>query len=184
MAKALFITDKELKQMTVLNGNLDPDKTKQFVIIAQDTHIYTYLGSNLFDKINNDIVAGTLSGNYLSLLNNYIKPMVIHWAMVEILPFSAYTIANKGVFKHNSENSVSVEKSEIDYLVEKERQIAQNYTQKFIDYMTVNFTLFPEYYLANTGDTIPFMSANFAGWYLPQNTGLERNDTGDFRYNK
>ena len=36
MAKALFITDKELKQMTVLNGNIDPDKTKQFVIIAQD----------------------------------------------------------------------------------------------------------------------------------------------------
>ena len=28
MAKALFITDKELKQMTVLNGNIDPDKTR------------------------------------------------------------------------------------------------------------------------------------------------------------
>ena len=110
--------------------------------------------------------------------------MVIHWAMVEILPFSAYTIANKGVFKHNSENSTGVDKSEIDYLVEKERQIAQNYTQKFIDYMIDNFTLYPEYYLANTGDTIPTMSANFMGWYLPQNTGLERNDTGDFRYNK
>lgn len=176
MAKALFITDKELKQMTVLNGNLDPDKTKQFVIIAQDTHIYSYLGSKLFDKINNDIVAGTLSGNYLSLLNNYIKPMVIHWAMVEILPFSAYTIANKGVFKHNSENSTGVEKSEIDYLVEKERQIAQNYTQKFIDYMLVNYSLFPEYYNSQIGDKIPSAINSLGGWYLPDNSVFESND--------
>ena len=182
MAKALFITDKELKQMTVLNGNIDPDKTKQFVIIAQDTHIFSYLGSRLYEKINNDIVTGSLSGNYLTLLNDYIKPMTIQWSMVEILPFISYTIANKGVFKHNSENSTGVEKSEIDYLVEKQRQIAQNYTQKFIDYMIVNYTLFPEYYLAQTGDQIPFMSANFGGWFLPQTTSYPQNDAGDFRY--
>ncbi len=183
MAKALFITDKELKQFTALNGNLDPDKTKQFIIIAQDTHIYSYLGSKLFDKINNDLVAGTLSGNYLTLLNDYIKPMVCQWAMVEILPFSAYTIANKGVYKHNSENSTSVEKSEIDYLVEKQRQIANNYTQKFIDYMIVNYLLYPEYYLAQTGEQIPLMSANFGGWYLPEMKHFIQNDAGDFRNN-
>ena len=31
--------------------------------------------------------------------------MVIHWSMVEFMPFSAYTFGNKGVYKHNSENS-------------------------------------------------------------------------------
>jgi len=108
--------------------------------------------------------------------------MTIQWSMVEILPFISYTIANKGVFKHNSENSTGVEKSEIDYLVEKQRQIAQNYTQKFIDYMIVNYTLFPEYYLAQTGDQIPFMSANFGGWFLPQMTSFPQNDAGDYRY--
>jgi len=166
MAKALFITDKELKQMTVLNGNLDPDKTKQFLIIAQDTHLYSYLGSKLFKKINDGIVEANLSGNYLTLLNDYIKPMAIHWSMVEILPFISYAVANKGVFKHASENSTAVEKSEIDYLVEKQRQIAQNYTQKFIDYMVINYALYPEYYLDQTNEQIPNTSANFGGWYL------------------
>ena len=98
--------------------------------------------------------------------------MLCQWALVEILPFSAYTIANKGVYKHNSENSTSVEKSEVDYLVEKQRQIAQNYTQKFIDYMIVNYASFPEYYIAQTGDQLPFLSANFGGWYLPQMKNL------------
>lgn len=166
MANALFITLKELKQFTALNGNIENEKLEQFLKIAQDTHIYNYLGSKLFKKINDDIVAGTLSGNYETLLNDYIKPMVIHWAMVEIMPFVAYQIANKGVFKHNSENSTTVEKSEVDFLIEKERQIAQNYSQKFIDYMIVNYNLFPEYNTVTTGDQFPTLSTNFGGWYL------------------
>ena len=48
--------------------------------------------------------------------------------------------------------------------------------------MIVNYTLFPEYYLAQTGDQIPFMSANFGGWFLPQVTSYPQNDAGDFRY--
>ena len=166
MANALFITREEIVKFTALNGNIDSDKFVQFIKIAQDTHIYNYLGSNLFKKINDDIVAGTLAGNYVSLLNDYIKPMVIHWSMVEVLPFISYQIANKGMFKHNSENSTTVDKSEVDFLIEKERQIAQNYTQKFIDYMEVNYGLFPEYYLATTGDQMPTLSTNFGGWYL------------------
>lgn len=166
MANALFITREEIVKFTALNGNIDSDKFVQFIKIAQDTHIYNYLGSNLFKKINDDIVAGTLAGDYVSLLNDYIKPMVIHWSMVEVLPFISYQIANKGMFKHNSENSTTVEKSEVDFLIEKERQIAQNYSQKFIEHMQVNYVKFPEYYLATTGDQLPKLSTNFGGWYL------------------
>ena len=166
MANALFITREEIVKFTALNGNIDSDKFVQFIKIAQDTHIYNYLGSKLFKKINDDIVAGTLSGNYVTLLNDYIKPMVIHWSMVEVLPFISYQIANKGMFKHNSENSTTVEKSEVDFLIEKERQIAQNYSQKFIDHMTIYYGLYPEYYLATTGDQMPKLSTNLGGWYL------------------
>lgn len=166
MANALFITREEIVKFTALNGNIDSDKFVQFIKIAQDTHIYNYLGSKLFKKINDDIVSGTLSGNYVTLLNDYIKPMVIHWSMVEVMPFIGYQIANKGMFKHNSENSTTVDKSEVDFLIEKERQIAQNYSQKFIDHMEVNYGLYPEYYLATTGDQFPKLSTNFGGWYI------------------
>ena len=166
MATALFITQEDLVKHTALNGNVDPDKFIQFIKIAQDIHIQNYLGTDLFNKINNDIVAGTLSGNYLSLLNNYIKPMLIHWAMSEYLPFAAYTIANKGVYKHGSENSESVAKNEVDYLVEKEQSIAKHYTERFIDYMSFNQSLFPEYNNNSNGDMYPDRSNNFGGWFL------------------
>jgi hypothetical protein len=166
MAEALLISRTDVVKFTAVNGNVDTDKFIQFIKIAQDVHIQSTLGTDLLNKIKADITANTLSGNYLSLLTNYVKPMLIHWAMVEYLPFAAYTIANKGVYKHESENSATVDKVEVDYLVEKQRQIAQHYTQRFIDYMSFNMNLFPEYNSNSNGDMYPKTDNNFTGWIL------------------
>jgi hypothetical protein len=166
MAQALFVTRDDIVKYTALNGNIDTDKFIQWVKVAQDIHIQNYLGTKLFNKINDGIVNNNLANPYLMLLNVYIKPMVIHWSMVEYMPFAAYTIANKGVYKHGSENSTNVEKSEVDFLVEKERSIAQNYTRRFIDYMCFNQSSFPEYNTNSNADVYPDKQADFGGWYL------------------
>lgn len=166
MAQALLITDADLVKFTATNGNVDTDKFVQFIKIAQDIHIQNYLGTKLIEKIEADIIAGTLAGNYLSLVTTYVKPMLIHWAMVEYLPFAAYTIANKGVYKHSSENSENVDKNEIDFLIEKERSIAQHYTERFINYMCFNNNLFPEYNTNSNDDMYPDRMNNYTSWYI------------------
>ena len=166
MAEALLITRDDLVRFTSVNGNVDTDKFIQYIKIAQDIHIQNYLGTELLNKIKADIIATTLSGDYETLVNTYIKPMLIHWAMVEYLPFAAYTIANKGVYKHSSENAENVAKVEVDFLLEKERKIAQHYTQRFIDYMSFNQQLFPEYNDNSNGDMYPDTNNNFIGWVL------------------
>ena len=166
MATALFIKREDLVRNTVLSGNVDTDKFIQFIKIAQEIHIQNFLGTKLYDKISNDILAGTLSGDYLSLVTTYVQPMLIHYAMVEYLPFAAYTIANGGVFKHNSENSTSVEKLEVDYLVEKERKIAEYYTQRFVDYMSFHQNDFPEYNNNTNEDIYPDKDVQTSGWVL------------------
>jgi hypothetical protein len=166
MATALFIKREDIVRNTALSGNLDTDKYIQFIKIAQEIHIQNYTGTKLYDKISSDIVANTLAGNYLSLVTDYLQPMLIHWAMVEYLPFAAFTVANGGVYKHTSENSVNAEKIEIDYLVEKERTIAKYYTERFIDYMSFNQSLFPEYNANVNEDIYPDRDSRPASWVL------------------
>ena len=166
MAEALLISRNDIVKFTALNGNIDTDSFIQWIKVAQDIHIQNYLGTNLLEKIKKDIINNTLANPYLSLLTTYVKPMLIHWAMVEYLPFSAYTIANKGVFKHTSENATSVEKNEVDFLVEKERMIAQNYTERFITYINFNNSSFPEYSTNSNADMFPSTQNNFTGWYI------------------
>lgn len=170
MATALLITRDDIVKKTALNGNVDTDLFIQFVQIAQDIHIQRYLGTDLLVKIQTLITAGTLddAGNaaYKSLLINYVKPMLIHWGMVEYLPFAPYTVANKGVYKHGSENSESINDVELYKLVEKERSIAQNYTQRFIDYMSFNNSTYTEYNSNSNSDVYPDKDVNLTGWVL------------------
>jgi len=166
MAEALLVTRKDIVKFTAMNGNVDTDKFIQYIKISQDKHIENYLGTDLMNKIQADIIASTLSGDYLILVNEWIKPCLIHWAMVEYLPFANFTIANKGVFKHTSENAEGVTKEEIDYLLEKERNTAQYYTDRLIDYLSFNAgSKFPEYYTNNNEDVYPDKDI-FGGWVI------------------
>jgi len=166
MATALFITPTDLKQNSLIDGNVDVDKFIQFIKIAQQIHLQNYLGTALYDKISQDIIDQDLTGNYLTLVRDYLKDMLIHYAMVDYLPFAAYQVANGGVYKNVSENSESVTKDEVDTLIEKHRTFAQFYTRRFIDYMTFNNSLFPEYNAASNEDMYPDKEANFTGWVL------------------
>lgn len=171
MAKALFITTKDIKRYSVLSGNVDPDKFIYMVEIAQDTEVQNYLGTKLLEKIQALIIAGTINdpanAAYKTLLETYVKPMTIYWALVCYMPFAAYTVANGGVYKHTSESSVTVDKDEVDYLVEKYRDIAQFYTNNFIDFMIYNQNTYPEYNANTQDDTYPDTSnADFGGWVL------------------
>ena len=107
MAEALFITRQDLVRFTAVNGNVDTDKFIQFIKIAQDIHIQRILGSKLYHVVQSKISGGTLTGDYLDLVNNYVKKMLIHWSMVEYLPFAAYQINNKGIFTSELFFSVS-----------------------------------------------------------------------------
>jgi len=163
---ALFITRTDLVRNSILDGNVDTDKFIHFIKIAQEIHVRNYLGTDLYNKISADIIADTLSGDYLTLVTTYIQPMLIHFAMVDYLPFAAYQVKNGGIFKHTSENSTSVDKGEVDYLVAKEREFADYYTRRFVDYMSFNQNLFPEYRSNSNDDIFPDSDATFKGWVL------------------
>tara|TARA_R110000782_G_scaffold88914_1_gene171240 strand:- start:323 stop:823 length:501 start_codon:yes stop_codon:yes gene_type:complete len=166
MATALFISRTDLVKNSIIDGNVDTDKFIQYIKISQEIHIQNYLGSKLYDKISADIVAGTLTGDYLTLVSDYLQPMLIHYAMTDYLPFAAYQIKNGGVFKHSSENSETVSKGEIDFLTQKQRDFAEYYTRRFVDYICFNSTKFPEYDSNVDSDVYPSKKTNSSNWVL------------------
>jgi len=164
--KALFITLKELKRKSIFDGNLDADKIIQFIEVAQDTEIQTYLGTKLYDKLQSDIIADSLTGNYKTLVDDYIKPMLIWYTQAAFIPYAAYQISNGGIYKHNSENATSVDQSEINALASHATETAEFYTQRFMDYMDYNSNLYPEYISNQNDGMYPERDVNFTGWVL------------------
>ena len=166
MATALFITRSDLVRNTFLSGNVDTDKFIQFIKIAQEVHVQQYLGTKLYEKIGNDIIADTLTGNYETLVNEYVQPMLIHWAMTEYLPFAAFTASNGGIYKRTVENGETASREDLSFLIEKERNLAEYYTRRLIDYLAFRNNLFPEYNQNTNDDIYPLRDSTFNGWVL------------------
>ena len=168
--KALFVSLKDVKQRSIISGNLDPDKMVQFIEVAQDTHIQNYLGGKLYKKLQQLIIDGEINdaGNsdYKNLLETYVKPMLIWFSQADYFPFSAFQISNGGVFKHRSENSDNATMDEITMLAERARETAEFYARRFMDHMDHNSTLYPEYTSTANEDMNPDRDVNFGGIYL------------------
>ena len=115
MAKVLLIRREDVVRFTQTNGNVDSDKLMQHISIAQDIHLQNYIGTDLLEKLQADVSGSTLSGNYETLVTDYIKPVLIHWSMVEAIPMLAVTIGNGGIYRHEPE-STCAQKTRSAYL--------------------------------------------------------------------
>lgn len=167
MATTLFITPKDLKSNSILNGNVDTDLFINFIKIAQQMHVQNYLGTQLYNAITTKINNSNLTGDYLNLVTDYVQPMLIHFSMIDYLPFANYQVRNGGVFKHRTENSENVSKDELDILVQKHRTFADFYAKRFVDYMAIYASsLFPEYWQNANDNMFPDTNPNPSGWVL------------------
>jgi len=148
----LFISSQDLKEMTILNGSVDPDLFMQYIEIAQEMHIRNYLGANLYNRLQQGILAIKLGDtpNELTteerlLIDDYIQPSLIHFAAAEYLPFASYQIRNGGVFKHNADDAVVVPIDEIRSLARKETSFAEYYAKLMVKFLCDNNRDYPEY---------------------------------------
>ena len=168
MATVLFINRTDLLRNSILDGNVDSDKYLQFIKLAQVIHVQQIMGTKLYNGLTAAMPNIDLAANarWKLLLDDYVVNMLIWYAQVDFIPWAAYSIKNGGVFKHRSENSDTVSKDEVDYLVEKARTNAEWYSRRFIDFMSFNQTTYPEYTSNVNNDLFPSTDSTFNGWVL------------------
>lgn len=166
MAKVLLIKREDLIKFTKASGNIDSDKLMQYISIAQDIRLQDLLGTDLLEKLQSDVSGSTLSGNYLTLVQEYVKPVLIHWSMVEAIPMLALTIGNGGIYRHEPEAGTPLDAEEIRDLVDAEKRRAVYYSDRLVDYLSHNSDLFPEYTSNTNEDISPRKNSSYISWNL------------------
>lgn len=167
MANVLLISTAKLKKMTPIQDNLDDDIIKPYIYKSQDTHIQMSLGTDLYNKIKGDVQTGSISGNYKTLLDEYIQPMLIEWSLYEALPYISMKLTNKSIVRGNSDYSVEGDLNDLKYLRNSVRDLAEFYSQRTTNYIREYSNLFPEYQRNSGLDKIvPNSTSYFNGVYL------------------
>jgi len=142
----LFISRNDIIKRAPIGGNIDPEKLVPFIKTAQDKYLWVILGSALYFYLQDEIVAGTLAPPYTELVEEYIKDCLVHYSVVEALPFLAYTISNAGIFKLTDPAQANTpDKRDVDFLLQKELQTAQFYAERLVTHLIANNNSYPQY---------------------------------------
>ena len=164
MATLLFISPEELVSTTIIGGNVDQDKFKMNIENVMVTVIEPLLGTELYDKIVTDVTAGTTTGLYLTLFNDYIKPITKNQACAEYVTVSGFMITNGGAFKHSPENSELMDKDEKALISTIYSSKADTYIQRFEKWICLN--PLSEYKTSQSEVNASKDISLTAGWYF------------------
>ena len=173
---AAFVTTQYIKNNTPIIAYVEDDELQPFIKVAQDTHIQKTLGTNLFNDLKTKVLNNSLNSDEVSLMNDYVQPATSWCVVYEFILFNHYKITNKGITKQNSENSVSAELNEVNFLRDDTKNKSEFFKDRLCKYLMANPSLFPLYYGGDINvDTIQPSHKNFySGLY----TGKRRYNSG------
>ena len=170
MAYVLFISEEKLKDSTAINLNVDPNLLLPYVRQAQKLYVEPKLGTKLTQKLKDLITAGTIgqpaNAAYKTLLDDYIGDMLPNWAFYHAVPFLRFKIENGNIYSKTSETGNALSTEESQSLREEVSNTAQYYTERLIEYITNNTSLFPEYSTNSGADVNPDRNAYYNGMNL------------------
>ena len=181
MASVLLISETKLKSFTNINKNVDMDVLKAEIKIAQDIDLQTVLGTKFYNSLLSKVslTGNTFTSDEKTLIDDYIAPFLIQTSYHSAIPHIHYRTMNRGIVEGDAENARSVDIETMKYLRNVQKQRADFYKQRLLDYLNTGpgQNLFPDYQSTSSYDgMIPDRNAKY-------NAGIVLNHTTRKGYN-
>lgn len=161
MAKVLIISEQFIKDNSVINENVDVKLLRATIWDCQRDYIKPLLGTDLYNKVLADINSDSLTGDYLTLVNDYISEALLKWVMFESVPTLLYKYRNKAVSTQDSDNSQPISYKAMQEEMNRWKDKAEIRSEDVTRYLCVNSDSFPEYTDNNDDDDITPNGRNF-----------------------
>ena len=143
VAEVLLVSEEKLKAFTTLNENLSPQILTPYVLQSQDVYLTNIIGSSFYKELKLQVRTNTVTVDNAYILDEYIGPMLIQYAMSMAIPFIKYRFVNKGILSPKSETADSIELEEVKYLVSQVKNSAQQYAFLLQRYLYFHSNLYP-----------------------------------------
>ena len=161
-AEKVLITTTYLKKLTAVNGAVDDNLILPCIYVAQDKWVQPYLGDDLMNYLKTNINA--LTGNYETLWSEYVVKPVVFWSLVELIPKLCYKYQDGTIGQFQTDTYQPISKDAMGDEVDRAKQNAIYYTQRLVDYLCANSSLFPEYTSTTSPERCPRTKVSGTGY--------------------
>ena len=169
-----LITPQEVKENTSMGGNVDVNKFKHLLNDVEVLVLEPTLGTALYDRIVSDFEENSLAGDYLTMFNDYIKPLLWHSVYAHFLRDGIVLVRNTGIYENAPENGSIADIENIKYLSKNASSKADVYINRLERFLCdVNV---PEYRnnQENDYDIDPQDVNTVSGWYFGRDHDTEK----------
>lgn len=151
MADVLWISEQDFIDNSVVIDSVDFKLITPNIIWVQDEYIQGLLGTDLFNSITSQINASTEGTNDAvstlnqTLIDNWIKKVLINYIMYESAPDMVYRWTNKGLETLSSDNSQIITPEALNGVRDKFRIRAEKYADRLTRYLIQENASYPLY---------------------------------------
>ena len=158
-----LITPDDFKELSGIVGSFDFDFIAPFVYIAQDIDLSERIGEAMLNRILEGHANVNLNAFEQALLDSYIVPSVVQWAVSRGLTNMLFKYDNSGVVKRSSENGQAAELLEVSFMSDQAKILAESYGKRLRDFIEANYTNYPEFATEVMGQIKPEQTPSFTG---------------------
>lgn len=140
MDTILFINQEYIAENSEVQDDVEIKKIYKSLKFVQKTYIQQMLGTDLYEDLQNEIkdysTSGTsMTATYKVLLEEFIQPIVLNYAIFKALPHLQYTITNRSIITKNSDNTDSIDLDVLKFLQNEYKTQADQLVNQAILYI-------------------------------------------------
>lgn len=157
--RTLFISEKYIKENSVIDENTDYKKILPTVWQCQMQYIQNLLGTKLYEYLIveiNDLLdnAVPLEAVDKTLIDDYISDAHLYWCEYELQIPLLYETRNKNVSKNRSDNADPIGLKESYRIENRFKDKAEFFSERLSDYLCANSDLYPSYCTEDASDEV------------------------------
>lgn len=133
----------ELKALTSISENMDVELLQPHLLIAQQLYIAPILGDALYSSILASYNNNSISGDTLTLHEEYIVPAIAYGAWFSVSPFIHMKTQRAGIHTQSSDNTIPVSVEELSLYIRRVETLKLFYCDRLEQYLITNANKFP-----------------------------------------
>jgi len=171
MKNIYLISEKLLRQASMIDDNVDTVFLNYAILQAQETGLQEVIGTDLYDSILSQVESGTFKApEYKTLVDKYIQPYLINETMAQIVMPIQYKIKNAGIVVANDQHYQTLTMSEVEKVQQSYQHKAVFNSNRIIEYILDNIEVFAEETLVSDKWVTIKASRNKCPIFFPQKT--------------
>lgn len=150
----MLISPQKVKTWGVINLNVNESEIGNAIRISQEIYLRDIVGTDLVERVQRlvynkiqglpDTIDDEVNEAYKVLLDDYLTPVLVYRAAVELCTLMTLKIRNMGVVKNNDTNVQATSAGDVKYMSEYYSTFFNDKVNRLMDFLCGNKEAFEE----------------------------------------